>query len=336
MGSWDTEPTGTNPYPRKFLNSWALRFPRYVHFFTHYQPNRWYLPFQISCGQRHTLAFVPTRGRLYAFGLGGSGQLGGKKTQNSNTPQVVQSTWSADGIAESGITMICAGGDQSFCVTGNTPPADYRLPEKSGILPIKTLTADLAAQISAMGASDDDAALDQDFLEEFETVFSSPQCLNASLLQSDHMPCLTERIGVDLKAWQDAFECIGSSDRLTEVVEFSVSTFLPELSKIANDPEAIRVVALLPLLLCSDRYLAMWEAAVASGGEDLASRRSANEAFERLHTPFCASLCSLGDSQRETLKKMLMRLNKHCLRAFVRAIKVRRILSLVGSNLVNN
>lgn len=41
----------------------------------------------------HTLAFVPSRGRVYAFGLGGSGQLGTKVTSNSNTPQLVKGPW---------------------------------------------------------------------------------------------------------------------------------------------------------------------------------------------------------------------------------------------------
>ena len=42
---------------------------------------------QIECGRKHTLAFVPTRGRLYAFGLGGSGQLGNSGFNSSSTPQ---------------------------------------------------------------------------------------------------------------------------------------------------------------------------------------------------------------------------------------------------------
>ena len=42
---------------------------------------------QIECGRKHTLAFVPTRGRLYAFGLGGSGQLGNSAYTSSTTPQ---------------------------------------------------------------------------------------------------------------------------------------------------------------------------------------------------------------------------------------------------------
>ena len=42
---------------------------------------------QIACGKKHTLAFVPTRGRVYAFGLGGSGQLGNSAYGSSTTPQ---------------------------------------------------------------------------------------------------------------------------------------------------------------------------------------------------------------------------------------------------------
>ena len=42
---------------------------------------------QVACGRKHTLAFVPTRGRLYAFGLGGSGQLGNSAFTSSLTPQ---------------------------------------------------------------------------------------------------------------------------------------------------------------------------------------------------------------------------------------------------------
>lgn len=44
---------------------------------------------QISTGRRHTLTFVPSRGRIYGFGLGCSGQLGNRSAQNSSVPQVV-------------------------------------------------------------------------------------------------------------------------------------------------------------------------------------------------------------------------------------------------------
>lgn len=48
---------------------------------------------QIACGGRHTLTFVPSRGRVYAFGLGGSGQLGNRTTTNATAPQVVIGPW---------------------------------------------------------------------------------------------------------------------------------------------------------------------------------------------------------------------------------------------------
>lgn len=44
---------------------------------------------QISCGKRHTLTFVPSKGRVYSFGVGSAGQLGTKNCNNSNIPQVV-------------------------------------------------------------------------------------------------------------------------------------------------------------------------------------------------------------------------------------------------------
>lgn len=58
--------------------------------------------FQISCGRRHTLALVPSRGRVYAWGLGGAGQLGNRIAQNSTTPQVVLGPW----LSPSGSSMI--------------------------------------------------------------------------------------------------------------------------------------------------------------------------------------------------------------------------------------
>jgi E3 ubiquitin-protein ligase HERC4 len=41
----------------------------------------------------HTLAFVPSKDRIYAFGLGGSGQLSTKSTANVNSPQLVIGPW---------------------------------------------------------------------------------------------------------------------------------------------------------------------------------------------------------------------------------------------------
>lgn len=48
---------------------------------------------QISCGDKHSLTFVPSRGRIYGFGFGGLGQLGNRNTKNSTYPQVVVGPW---------------------------------------------------------------------------------------------------------------------------------------------------------------------------------------------------------------------------------------------------
>lgn len=57
---------------------------------------------QISCGKRHTLALVPSRGRVYGFGLGCSGQLGTRNKMNSSVPQVVVGPW----VSPSGSKLI--------------------------------------------------------------------------------------------------------------------------------------------------------------------------------------------------------------------------------------
>ena len=41
------------------------------------------------------MALVPSRGRVYAWGLGGAGQLGNRASQSATTPQVVLGPWSS-------------------------------------------------------------------------------------------------------------------------------------------------------------------------------------------------------------------------------------------------
>lgn len=81
---------------------------------------------QIACGGRHTLTYVPSRGRLYSFGLGGSGQLGNRGTKNANVPQLVFGPWvspNGDSLLNKYdkdnqiINSIFSGGDHSFLST---------------------------------------------------------------------------------------------------------------------------------------------------------------------------------------------------------------------------
>lgn len=73
--------------------------------------------------RRHTLALVPSRGRVYAFGLGGAGQLGSRAQLSSATPQVVVGPWLSpsglsilenNNILDYKVHRIYAGGDQCF------------------------------------------------------------------------------------------------------------------------------------------------------------------------------------------------------------------------------
>lgn len=67
------------------------------------------------------MTLVPSKGRLYSFGLGGAGQLGTKASSNSNTPQLVVGPWlspSGTSVIETNkqyiVKSIYAGGDQCF------------------------------------------------------------------------------------------------------------------------------------------------------------------------------------------------------------------------------
>lgn len=74
--------------------------------------------------RRHTLALVPSRGRVYAFGLGGAGQLGiGAQLNYSTTPQVVSGPWKSPAEVTCDTTpepsdvivkRIYSGGDHCF------------------------------------------------------------------------------------------------------------------------------------------------------------------------------------------------------------------------------
>jgi len=157
---------------------------------------------QISCGKKHTLAFVPTRGRVYAFGLGGSGQLGNSAYGSNTTPQVVHGPWVGPTGEPSApkrimeemdtnqdpvvVTRISGGGDHSFAVVESikkkTKPIDYRTDYEA----IDTLSSEI---VNAMMAPGPNQSLDQDFLERLEVIFQNPACLNASFLLPTHRPC---------------------------------------------------------------------------------------------------------------------------------------------------
>ncbi|XP_049804341.1 probable E3 ubiquitin-protein ligase HERC4 isoform X1 [Schistocerca nitens] len=218
---------------------------------------------QVTCGRRHTLALVPSRGRVYAFGLGGAGQLGTKAVLNATTPQVVLGPW----VSPSGVSIIepheqsqhsqnCvvkriyAGGDHCFALVtrkqDNIPSDDCRIHEADS--QILSLTVE---KIEECGRVLPDETVDQDLMTYVETVFSSQACINSSfLLQDDgHYCCTSRHHGVDLTVAERFFTLLSKIENqsIKRLILSSISEhLLPSLSSSPPDVETLRLYLVLP------------------------------------------------------------------------------------------
>ncbi|XP_032598724.1 probable E3 ubiquitin-protein ligase HERC4 isoform X1 [Drosophila grimshawi] len=250
---------------------------------------------QVACGNRHTLAMVPARGRIYGFGLGSSGQLGTRNTKSLNLPQMVIGPWvspsgsallqSSDAQIAVVIRQIFSGGDQSIVTTSlyvdKKPPVDCRFYEpKSQIL---VLTAEATSQCARF--KEDDQS-DLDLLNSMELIFKSQACLNGSFLlkQDKHFGCSARNYGLDLKAAQLAF------DNLREVENQSIKQviwdnltkeLLGSLVPSPADVESMRLYLLLPLY-----------------HEFVNSKH-----YKTLHVPFANATFKLTQNPRKVLEK---------------------------------
>lgn len=178
---------------------------------------------QISCGRQHSLAFVPSRGRVYSYGLGGAGQLGLRKSSNASTPQVVLGPWvSPSGVplvpssasTNAVIKRIFAGGDHCFVSVSEKKskiePSDFRnYDAESQILTLRIANLESCAKIRINGH------VDQDILSYLEVVFKSLACLNGSFLVQDHYYCTSKHHGVNMEDAEKAFTIIGRIEHET-------------------------------------------------------------------------------------------------------------------------
>ena len=191
----------------------------------------------VATGDRHTLAYLPSRGKLYAFGVGGSGQLGrGELTQNSTLPQIVP------GLEAATITSVAAGGNTSWVTHGNSVTRDLRSSPPAILL----LNQELLDNVEQHNADD---MTDQDLLEKIETITSSLSCINGSLLTKDHFCCKSTNNGVDFKAWREAFRILttSSSDSINGAVLFGMIDSMQKLKENPPDMEALRFYLIFPL-----------------------------------------------------------------------------------------
>uniref|UniRef100_A0A8C1TXP5 HECT and RLD domain containing E3 ubiquitin protein ligase 4 n=1 Tax=Cyprinus carpio TaxID=7962 RepID=A0A8C1TXP5_CYPCA len=168
---------------------------------------------QIACGRQHTLAFIPSSGKIDSFGLGGNGQLGTRSTYNRMSPAPVKGCWRAHtdpvpmDVGGFCVKRIYAGGDQSF--------AHYAL-------------------------------------SQIDLVFSSANCLNGSFLSEsnpDHYNTNSKCSGVDVNMARLLYHRLIQPDypQVSQIVAASMEKhLLPRLSSSPPDIEALRLYLTLP------------------------------------------------------------------------------------------
>ncbi|XP_055315048.1 probable E3 ubiquitin-protein ligase HERC4 isoform X2 [Sitodiplosis mosellana] len=232
---------------------------------------------QVTCGNRHTLTYVPSRGRIYGFGLNSCGQLGNRSTNNSAVPIVVIGPWAFDDKTEresSFVKRIFSGGDRSFAFTSsdNTNSYDSRILESN--TQIESLSISLAKHCASIGK---DETVDLQLMSSIETLFRSLACINGSFLQPNdaHMCCTSKNHGVNIADAEIAFGYIRKMENLNlknVIWEGITTTIIKTLSSSPPDVEVLRSYLLLPLY-----------------HEFINSKN-----YETLHTPFSRAVLSLG------------------------------------------
>uniref|UniRef100_A0A8C7CAA8 HECT and RLD domain containing E3 ubiquitin protein ligase 4 n=1 Tax=Oncorhynchus kisutch TaxID=8019 RepID=A0A8C7CAA8_ONCKI len=183
---------------------------------------------QISCGRQHTLAFIPSSGKMDSFGLGGNGQLGTRSTSNRNSPAPVKGPWVAYNGKHFNF-LIYAGGDQSFahCYT----PQVIFIPHQH----ICTLSADLT----------------QRWLNHYTHGRLPQEISKTSVLCShpDHYNTSSKCSGVDMNMARLLFHRVVQHDypEIAQQIAASLEkNLIPRLSSSPPDIEALRLYLTLP------------------------------------------------------------------------------------------
>lgn len=269
---------------------------------------------QISCGRWHTLTFVPSRGRVYGFGLGASGQLGNRTSNNATVPQVVVGPWlSPSGVSlidfddntsnEMIVRKIFSGGDHSFVSTvqhrRNLPPVDYRVHKKKA--EILSFSVDIAETCVAFAKED---TADLELMIVLETLFKSLACINASFLnkQAGNASCTSKYSGVDISQAEIAFGSIQKmeNEALKQIIWDSITNdLLGTLIASPPDVETLRVYLILPLY-----------------HEFINSKN-----YSVLHCPFGRAILRLQDNAKKVITKWWARQSKEYFERLVEVFK---------------
>ncbi|KAK9541806.1 hypothetical protein VZT92_001826 [Zoarces viviparus] len=209
---------------------------------------------QISCGRQHTLAFTPSCGKMYSFGLAGNGQLGIRSTCNRKSPATVKGPWGASKDTDPEpccyVKSIHAGGDQSFAHYGtsnklqNMDDARIQDPHRK----ICTLNEEIIHKWCNYSSG----RLPLEISNEIELLFSSASCLNGSFLSMshpDHYSTSSKCSGVDVNMARVLLHRVIRQDHHEIAQQIAASlekNLIPKLSNSPPDIEALRVYLTLP------------------------------------------------------------------------------------------
>nr|XP_018911277.1 PREDICTED: probable E3 ubiquitin-protein ligase HERC4 isoform X2 [Bemisia tabaci] len=263
---------------------------------------------QVSCGRRHTVALVPSRKRIYAFGLGGAGQLG-KAIKSATSPQVVTGPWltTSKAIIQNSesfvMKRIYAGGDRCFCLVTNNPrnvePDDLRfLPENTQIWKI-TL-----AKLLECTLVKSDEIVDQDLLTYLETVLSSMPSINYSFLLANdgHFNCTLLNHGIDIFYTIDCFNTITriENSSISELILTSFCSIMRSLPVQPLDFEVLRFYLIMPFY------------------HEFDNPKHQNQ----LQVPFAEAILNLRDTQAEVLGYWYRMMSEEYFERLIRIYKI--------------
>ncbi|CAH1793710.1 unnamed protein product, partial [Owenia fusiformis] len=209
---------------------------------------------QIACGRRHTLACVPSSGRIYAFGLGANGQLGNNSVSNRLSPTVIKGTFVAhstdtDETGAHVVKMLFCGGDQSFAFTSNPKEEisskDYRIHEESQ--QIYMLNKEIMQQYCDIPTKGKPSS---EQIKELEAMFGSQACLNCSFLKSngEHYNCTSRKHGLSLDSIRSSFLNLRNAANpfVEEIIHKKLDELIRSLPKSPPDVETLRLHIILP------------------------------------------------------------------------------------------
>ncbi|KAK6494154.1 putative E3 ubiquitin-protein ligase HERC4 [Huso huso] len=219
---------------------------------------------QIACGSYHTLAFIPSSGKVYSFGRGEHGQLGNKKTINHIIPLPVKLP--SEKRYSLVVDRIFAGEIQSFVLCSekqDSQASEIVIPLKPG-----KRIARIDNSLMKKWIARSDPKSRNITKTEITTLFSSPACLNASFLSNnEHFRTTNEIAGLNMTSVREMFKTLSEHGLLFQVATAVQKNLLPSLNIAPAVGEALRVFLILPeliaILYTLDRSIADITAALA-------------------------------------------------------------------------